>query len=111
MKSPEHHETGRFRTGLSDLGDTCFIDYCFKDINGYSLPYETEQNYNELKKINENLQQCQKENNEMKKIIARLEKEIREKEIKNIDLLLTADIDQGGLTHSILYLFNSFYVS
>ncbi|CAF3594096.1 unnamed protein product, partial [Adineta steineri] len=79
--------------------------------NGYSLPYETEQNYNELKKINENLQQCQKENNEMKKIIARLEKEIREKEIKNIDLLLTADIDQGGLTHSILYLFNSFYVS
>ncbi|CAF4285665.1 unnamed protein product, partial [Adineta steineri] len=66
--------------------------------NGYSLPYETEQNYNELKKINENLQQCQKENNEMKKIIARLEKEIREKEIKNINLLLTADTDQGGVS-------------
>ncbi|CAF4590456.1 unnamed protein product [Rotaria sp. Silwood1] len=68
-------------------------------VKGNLLPHNTEQNYNELKKMVEDLQQCleqcQKENDEMKKTIATLEKNVRYSFLIYIDLLPTANIDQG----------------
>ncbi|CAF4187591.1 unnamed protein product [Rotaria sp. Silwood2] len=89
------NEYGLFQLDVNN----CFIDFCLKDIEGNLLSHKTGQNYNELKKMAEDLQQrleqCQKENDEMKKTIATLEKNMRDKQNKDIVPCSTADEDQG----------------